>query len=720
MSGNVKQFVDFSTNTNNDTGENNSTSIQPMVDGEGVTGAVLARPSESLRQRTEAVRDVMADILYLRDSDRNFVVFCLGGITWPGSTTNSASGIPVLTNTLWLIPMLTSGAVQIGVPPVASSLGVLHLKRSSDSTNAISVTSQRRSYAAGDQISVTVSSGVSFSCVLDAESGFRRTIKIVATASTTLGTVISALNGLTPPAPDNAQLVVAALEGGAASGDFILRPQARQYVSGNYDGEAHQIGVSTMSGFFASNPSQALAEGDTLCIRYDTVTDLSSIGGRRQSLIENSNTAVPSGSLFNSRVHPEFLTNAIPVCKVLNNTLVFGTGAEIAAGSTSASLSGHQANDISYAGGPAWADSTTNPAATVEAQLDKIVTDLAGSSGTAKIMGSAVGGDLSANTLALQITDLVTNWFKNSRTNTVTAAQIFQNLVTVNGLVSGGDVLVGNQLLAFTDFTYTANATTDQLTKTTHGLQTGDGPVRTSNSGGALPSPLLAATDYYVIRDDANNFRMATTRANSLAGTSINLTTAGSGTNTLNHQAGTTRVNDAEVTRTLTVDGTLIVNGSAKIAATYTYTGSSGVEQVPDITKVTRSGARMTVLSGSTRTGSNGIIFPLILPVGFVINKVTLSYNKAVDAAQVTLSVGVDDLDVTGPNGVATLINDVSGNPSTGFINASSGLLAVNGAGHPLGTTGSMTIRADRTYWLLLEVIASAGNTVVYGITVST
>lgn len=38
-----------------------------------------------------------------------------------------------------------------------------------------------------------------------------------------------------------------------------------------------------------------------------------------------------------------------------------------------------------YAGGPTWADATTNPAATVEAQLDKIVTDLAGSSGVAKI-----------------------------------------------------------------------------------------------------------------------------------------------------------------------------------------------------------------------------------------------------------------------------------------------------------------------------------------------
>lgn len=53
----------------------------------------------------------------------------------------------------------------------------------------------------------------------------------------------------------------------------------------------------------------------------------------------------------------------------------------------------HPASAIGYAGGAAWADGTTNPAATVEAQLDKIITDLnstAGSSGTHKIGGTAI------------------------------------------------------------------------------------------------------------------------------------------------------------------------------------------------------------------------------------------------------------------------------------------------------------------------------------------
>jgi len=411
MSGSVKQFVDFTGNTNNDTGANTVASIQPIANGEAVDGTVSGRPGESLRQRTEAIRDVMADSLYLRDSDRNFIAFCLGGITWPGSTTVSASGIPVLTNTLYLVPMLTPGAIQFGAPPIASAFGVLHLKRSSDSANAVSVTSRRRSYAAGDQINVTVTSGGSFSCSLDVEIGYRRTIKIVATGSTTLGAVITALNGLIPPAPDNTQLVTAALEGGASSGDLFLAPQARQVAVGNYDAEGHQIAVSTLSSFFSSNPTQALAEGDSLCVRYDTVTDPASTGGRRQSLVENSNTSVPAGSLFNSRVHPEFLVNALPICKVFNNSLVFGTGCEIRPGSVAGRLDGGDGTNISYGGGAAWADGTANPATTVEGQFDKIINDLVGATGSAKIQGVA-NADLAAGTVKQQIDLLSSGWLK--------------------------------------------------------------------------------------------------------------------------------------------------------------------------------------------------------------------------------------------------------------------------------------------------------------------
>jgi len=52
----------------------------------------------------------------------------------------------------------------------------------------------------------------------------------------------------------------------------------------------------------------------------------------------------------------------------------------------------HAAAAIDYAGGAPWADGTTNPAATVEAQLDKIIADLAAIGGAAKIGAAATAG----------------------------------------------------------------------------------------------------------------------------------------------------------------------------------------------------------------------------------------------------------------------------------------------------------------------------------------
>lgn len=93
---------------------------------------------------------------------------------------------------------------------------------------------------------------------------------------------------------------------------------------------------------------------------------------------------------------------------------------------------------VGYAGGAAWADGTTNPATGVETQLDKIVTDLAASTGTAKVGGAATGTDIAAATLATQIADLAVNWLKMNRTNTIGGAQTFTQIITANGgLVAG-------------------------------------------------------------------------------------------------------------------------------------------------------------------------------------------------------------------------------------------------------------------------------------------
>jgi hypothetical protein len=71
----------------------------------------------------------------------------------------------------------------------------------------------------------------------------------------------------------------------------------------------------------------------------------------------------------------------------------------------------------------------------------------------------------------------------------------------------------------------------DTLTINAHGLFTGQSLTVSTSS--ALPSPLLAATTYYVYVVDANTIKLATTLANALAGTAIDLTTTGTGTQTI-------------------------------------------------------------------------------------------------------------------------------------------------------------------------------------------
>lgn len=75
--------------------------------------------------------------------------------------------------------------------------------------------------------------------------------------------------------------------------------------------------------------------------------------------------------------------------------------------------------------------------------------------------------------------------------------------------------------------------TTDQLEITGHGLLTGDGAARIRNVGGALPAPLGAGIDYWIIRVDADHIKIATSQAAALAGTAINLSDTGSGTHIL-------------------------------------------------------------------------------------------------------------------------------------------------------------------------------------------
>lgn len=83
-------------------------------------------------------------------------------------------------------------------------------------------------------------------------------------------------------------------------------------------------------------------------------------------------------------------------------------------------------------------------------------------------------------------------------------------------------------------FNFTADASTENLTSgsTAHERFTGDGPVYLATTG-TLPAGLAVDTPYYFIRVSSIEFKFATSYANAVLGTAIDLTDAGTGTHSV-------------------------------------------------------------------------------------------------------------------------------------------------------------------------------------------
>ncbi len=74
-------------------------------------------------------------------------------------------------------------------------------------------------------------------------------------------------------------------------------------------------------------------------------------------------------------------------------------------------------------------------------------------------------------------------------------------------------------------YAFTANATTDRITKNAHGLKP-ENQIELSNSGGALPAGLAVSTRYYPVNIHPNTFQVSTEPS----GAAIDITGTGTGT----------------------------------------------------------------------------------------------------------------------------------------------------------------------------------------------
>lgn len=200
---------------------------------------------------------------------------------------------------------------------------------------------------------------------------------------------------------------------------------------------------------------------------------------------------------------------------------------------------------------------------------------------------------------------------------TITASDLQVFIGTVTGMNSTPS------LGAFaTAYTLTANATTDEVNTAAFDVPNFS-RVLFSNTGGALPAGLAASTWYWTVRTQPNFSKVATSYQNAIAGVTVDITTAGTGTNSMTVVPA---LNIADFTY-------------------YTVTADAGTDIVTtpiDIPNLTR--VRFTNSGGALPTGISAGVDYWTVRQSSSTSKLATSYANAVNNAT---------LDITG-NGTGT------------------------------------------------------------------
>lgn len=119
-------------------------------------------------------------------------------------------------------------------------------------------------------------------------------------------------------------------------------------------------------------------------------------------------------------------------------------------------------------------------------------------------------------------------------------------LISHHSSVEAGSITFG-----FVDGDVTVG--TDTINETAHGMQTGD--VVQLTSTGTLPAGLALATNYYVIRVDADNFKLAASPADAENGVAVDITAAaGGGTHTVTEQDKDIRALDVHLASPISIN----------------------------------------------------------------------------------------------------------------------------------------------------------------------
>jgi len=164
--------------------------------------------------------------------------------------------------------------------------------------------------------------------------------------------------------------------------------------------------------------------------------------------------------------------------------------------------------------------------------------------------------------------------------------------------------------------TFTADAGTDLMTYTSttnlpSNILTGTRVRLTTTT--TLPAPLATATDYYVIRMSDGTFELATSYANAIAGTQIDITTTGTGTHTITWLLP--RYTNGAGVQAIIFNPAATAMGAAtpNLALGYTNSAQAASRATPTVLPIGKSAASNShiLYTGATGTGKYNYMMPL-------------------------------------------------------------------------------------------------------------
>ena len=164
--------------------------------------------------------------------------------------------------------------------------------------------------------------------------------------------------------------------------------------------------------------------------------------------------------------------------------------------------------------------------------------------------------------------------------------------------------------------TFTADAGTDIMTYTSttskpSNLLTGT-RVRVSTTT-TLPAPLVAATDYYLVKVSDTTYKLATSYANAIAGTVIDITTTGTGTHTINWLLP--RYTNGAGVQAIIFNPAATALGAAtpNMSLGYTNSAQTTSRATPTVLPIGKTAASNShiIYTGATGTGKYNYMMPL-------------------------------------------------------------------------------------------------------------